>query len=213
MEWLNGDSDAALQVALRSTGTNGSGNVVILRSKRELDDACGAVPEERWKEREAWINLRALLELLTSTPSSMLTVVDSALNRVPQGSETHESLTVAALSMLYTHGIILRHPVPPSILRERAEQAIRLYPANTVILGIFLEAERGQGIWGQVGLVLSEKESEKDMLRTLAEIWAIGWKKGSWRAEQERIRGRLSAAVQNDRCGLKIRQTVCTLYF
>lgn len=199
MEWLNGAPDAALQVALRSTKTNGSGNVVILRSKRELDDIWKTVSDERWKEREAWVNLRALLELLTSSPSSILSIFDSALSRVPEGAEEHESLTIASLYMLYAHGSILRRPIAPGILRERAERSIRLYPANTIILAMFLEAEKGQGVWGQVNIVLGDKDSnERGLLRTLAELWALGWEKGSWKAEEERIRNRLSAAVQND---------------
>ena len=201
MEWVNGAPDAALQVALRSTGTSGSGSVVILRSKRELDDIYRSISDERWKEREAWINLRALLELLTSPPSSALGIFDSASSNISLGTEMHESLTVISLSMLYTFGTILRNPSPPGIMRERAEYAIRLYPNNTIILAFFLEAEQGQGVWGQVKHVLGDKDpGEKDVLQTLAEIWAIGWERRSWKAEEERIRGRLSTAVQSNRC-------------
>lgn len=202
MEWLNSASDDALQVILRSTGTNGSGRVVILRAKRELDDICNCLPEDQWKEREAWVNLQALLELLTSTAAAMLAVFDGTLDRLTPQSESHESLTIASLSMLYVHGTLLRNPVAPGILRERAEAAIQLYPNNTILLGLFLEAEKGQGVWGRVKLMFGDKDlasSEKGLHRTLAEIWAVGWEKGSWRVEEERIRNRFSVAMQSDR--------------
>lgn len=201
MEWLSGASDSALQVILQSTGTNGSGSVVILRAKRELDEVYSSLAEERWKEREAWVNLRALLELLTSTVSSTLAVFDNGFSRLSP-SEARESLSVATLSMLYVHGAILRNPVAPATFRERAEAAVRLYPNNTIILGLFLEAEKGQGVWGRVRLMLGDKDpesSEKGLHRVLAEMWAVGWQKGSWRAEEERIRSRFSAAVHGVR--------------
>ncbi|EKM61215.1 uncharacterized protein PHACADRAFT_84015 [Phanerochaete carnosa HHB-10118-sp] len=202
MEWLSGASDSALQVILQSTGTNGSGSVVVLRAKRELDEVRSSLTEERWKEREAWVNLRALLELLTSTVSSMLAVFDNTFARLSPPSEAHESLSVATLSMLYVHGVILRNPAAPAIFRERAEAAARLYPNNTILLGLFLEAEKGQGVWGRVRFMFGDTDpelSEKGLHRVLAEMWAIGWEKGSWRAEEERIRNRFSAAVQSRR--------------
>ncbi|GJE85747.1 NRDE-2, necessary for RNA interference-domain-containing protein [Phanerochaete sordida] len=202
MEWLSGAPDSALQVILRATGTNGSGSVVILRAKRELDEICGTLGDERWKEREAWVNLRALLELLTSTMSGMLAVFDKAFSGLAPSSEAHESLTVALLSMLYIHGVVLRQPVTPATFRERAEGAFQQYPDNTIILGLFLEAEKGQSVWGRVRMMLGDKDvgpGGKGLHRVLAEMWAVGWEKGSWRAEEERIRNRFSAAVQSVR--------------
>lgn len=202
MEWLGGASDVALQVILRSTGTSGSGSVVILRAKRELDELCASLSDGLWKEREAWVSLRALLELLTSTTSAMLAVFDKAFSRLPPLSEAHESLTISTLSMLYVHGSILRQSVPPATFRKRAEAAIQLYPNNTVILGLFLEAEKGESVWGRVRLMLGDRDpgsTEKGLHRVLAEIWALCWEKGSWRAEEERIRSRFSAAVQSVR--------------
>lgn len=216
MEWLSGSPDAALQVILRSAGTNGSGNVVILRSKRELDDICSTIPEDRWKEREAWVNLRALLELLTSTLSATLTIIDASLARLRPSTDAHESMVVSSLSMLYVYGTVLRRPLAPSVLRQRAEDAIQLYPSNTLVLGIFLESEKGQGVWGRVKVMLGETDptSEKELLQVLAEVWAVGWEKGSWKLEEERIRNRLSAAVQSDRwVSISICYPLCLIHF
>lgn len=81
---------------------------------------------------------------------------------------------------------------------------MELYPSNTFILGIFLEAQKGQGIWGRVRAILGESATdtgmrEKSLARRVAEVWMAGWEKGRWEAEQERTRGGLSAAVQSER--------------
>ena len=65
-----------------------------------------------------------------------------------------------------------------------------------------MEAEKGQGVWGRVKLMLGDNDagsSEKGLHRVLAEVWAVAWEKDSWRAEEERIRSRFSAAVQSVR--------------
>ncbi|EMD42012.1 hypothetical protein CERSUDRAFT_110552 [Gelatoporia subvermispora B] len=203
LEWLNGTPDAALNITLRSAGTQGSGGTAILRAKRSLEDASRTAASDP-KEREAWIKLRALLELLTASPGAALAVLDEHLGVMKIGTPAHEALTIASLALVYNYGMILRNPVPPVLLRERAERAIEEYPSNTVILGMFLEAEKGQGIWGRVRTTLGENTiegvaKEKDLARRVSEIWVAGWEKGRWEAEQERTRGGLSAAAQADR--------------
>ena len=205
MEWLARNDDAAQQVIIRSTGVAGSGGVAILRSKRHFETLLSQqLPRSSWRERESWIKLSGLLELLTSSPHSALTLFDSHLAGMDRGSTPHESLTVASLLVLYNYAIVLRNPTPPALLRERAERAIEEYPNNTAILGIFLEAEKGQGIWGRVRAMLGETAAdgtgkEKGIARRVTEVWVAGWEKGRWEAEVERIRSGLSAAVQDDR--------------
>ncbi|OCH96207.1 DUF1740-domain-containing protein [Obba rivulosa] len=203
LEWLAGASDATLEVTLRAAGAQGSGGTAILRAKRSLEEASlpsGTDP----KEREAWIKLRALLELLTASPGAAMVVFDDHLGAMKVGTPAHEGLTIASLALLYYHGTILRNPVPPALLRERAERAVEEYPSNTVILGMFLEAEKGQGIWGRVRAMLGENTTdgvakEKDLPRRVLEVWVAGWEKSRWEAEQERTRSGLSAAAQADR--------------
>ncbi|KAI0936623.1 hypothetical protein AcW1_000813 [Taiwanofungus camphoratus] len=203
MEWLEGRSDAALQVTLRSAEAEGTGGIAILRTKRHLDEAIAQVPAARWKEREAWIKLRALLDLLTNSPHSALSIFDAYLSVLAEGTGANESLTIASLMLLYNHGIRLRNPVPPAMLRERAKKAIEAYPSNTLILGVFLEGQRGQGMWGGVRAMLGDNADgmmkEKDIVKRVAEVWVAGWEKSRWETEQERTRGGLSAAVQNER--------------
>ncbi|CAL1695334.1 unnamed protein product [Somion occarium] len=204
LEWLSGNADAAMQVVLRSTGTQGSGGIATLRAKRHLDDVISQHESSRWKEREGWIKLRALLELLSSSIHTAVSYLDSMQQSMDSGSVAHESLTTAVLLFVYYDGIVLRNPIPPVLLRERVEHAMDLYPNNTIILGLFLEAQKGQGVWGRMRALLGEQNNpgmtkEKDVARRIAEVWVASWEKGRWEAEQERTRNGLSNAVQNDR--------------
>jgi len=205
MEWLAGNPEDALQVVLRAGGVEGGGGVVILRAKRNLEAKFTVVEDmRRWKEREAWIKLRALLELLTTKePAGTLAVFDSHLfgdGSMSNGSLPHESLMVSCLLMLYRHGMVLRNPTPPSVLRERVERAFEVYPSNSVVLGLFLEGEKGQGVWGRVRGILGEGGGrEKDVARRVEEVWIAGWESGRWEGEVERTRSGLAAAVENER--------------
>lgn len=207
MEWLAAKPGAALQVALRSVGVEATTGITILRAKRKLEDMYENSGELSWKEREAWIKLRGLLELLTSTPTAMLLVFDEYLlgnGNLIERTASHESLTVASLLVLYHHGVTLRNPTPPSLLRDRLEKGMEEYPSNTIVLGMFLEAEKGRGVWGRVRGLLGEHTTDglgmdKDVPRRVAEVWVASWEKGRWDAEKERTRSGLAAAVHNER--------------
>ncbi|KAH9837066.1 NRDE-2, necessary for RNA interference-domain-containing protein [Rhodofomes roseus] len=202
MEWLAGRPESATEVILRSTGSQGTGGIPILRAKRQLQEAI-TVPSTAWKEREYIMKLWTLLELLTASPESALSTLDVHLSALDPGTLPHESLVVVSLSLLYVHGIVLRNPMPPALLRERAERVIEQHPSNTIVLGMFLEAQKGQAIWGRVKTLFGEGAEagmrDKDLSRRAAEVWLASWEKGRWEAEQERTRGGLSAAVQSER--------------
>ncbi|KAI0652187.1 DUF1740-domain-containing protein [Trametes meyenii] len=205
MEWLSHNDDGALQVIVRSSGVAGSGGIAVLRAKRHFEALLTTqLLRAPWTERAPWIKLAALLELVTSSPESALGVLDLYLNQLQHGTPAHEGLTIASLTLLYNHSIVLRKPTPPALLRERAERAIEVYPSNTAILGVFLEAEKGQGIWGRVRATLGETAAdgtgkEKGVARRVAEVWVAGWEKGRWEAEIERTRSGLSAAAEDER--------------
>ncbi|KAF9244578.1 NRDE-2, necessary for RNA interference-domain-containing protein [Melanogaster broomeanus] len=202
MEWLSGDLDVTLRLVMRSGNVDGTGGMMILRAKRNLEDIINAM-HGRWKDREAWVKLRALMELLTaSSPLAALALFDSQ----PAGESdcTRESLMVASLLMLYNHSIALRRPTPPAILRDRLQFAMETYPSNTIILGMFLEAEKGYGVWGRVRGQLGEgvangSAKQKSVVRRVAEVWVSGWEKGRWEVEVERTRSGLVAALESDR--------------
>ena len=188
MEWLAGGEQQALNVVLKSVGMEGAGSgVTLLRAKRSLEDLGSS------KEREPWIKLRALLELLTGhQPEMALEVFDRfALS---------ESLETSALLMVYHYGFVLRQPMPPSILRDRAYAAFDRYPSNSIILGMLLEAEKGQGVWGRVRAMLGSNDGKaKGVARRVEEIWIARWEQGRWLSEVERTRNGLAAAVEHER--------------
>ncbi|KAH9847402.1 DUF1740-domain-containing protein [Lenzites betulinus] len=209
MEWLAGDAideaQAAVYVIARSSGAVGSGDIAVLRAKRNFENLLMTkLLRASWTERAPWIKLAVLLELLRSTPQAAITLLDFYLNALEQGSPAHESLTVTSLALLCNYSVVLKNPTPPALLRERAERAIEQYPSNTAVLGVFLEAQKGQGIWGRVRAMLGETSAdglgrEKDLARRVAEVWVAGWEKGRWEAEIERTRSGLSAAAEDER--------------
>jgi hypothetical protein len=199
MEWLAGDSDAATRVVLKSAGVEGLG-LAILRGKRALEATTQEIPETLWKVREAWTRLGVLLELLTSNtlPSFMTAPLEA-------GTVAQESVAVASLGMLYHHISTLKSPTRPVVLRERLENAVELFPDNTILLGMFLEMQKGQGLWGRVRKlgdihISGDMVYEKSVSRYAAEVWLGGWEKGRWFWEIERIRGGLTAAIESERC-------------
>jgi len=214
MEWLSGDSDAALHVIARSANVEGAGIVASLRAKRKLKESFTALPEIQWRDREALIKLSALLELLIDSLDAASSVFDSNLCDLERGTIPHESLTVAHLTMLCQHGTVLRNPAPPSLLRGKVEKAMEIYPSNTIIIGMFLQGEKGQGVWGRVRRWLGEGTTgctavDKDVARRITEVWIAGWEKGRWEGEKERARMGLAAAIESERCVVPL----CLLVF
>ena len=203
MEWLDGEDEETLNVIFSSVGMEASATgVTILRTKRSLEAMIASTKlSPQWKEYEAWIKLRALLELLTSQdPTAALAIVNELSE---EGSCASESLITSALILLYFHSVILKRPTPPSILRECAGTAVEVYPSNSIILGIFLEAEKGQGIWGRVRTTLgSSAKRIKDVARRAEEVWMAGWQQGRWQSEVERTRNGLATAVEHERYGI-----------
>ncbi|KAG0696046.1 NRDE-2, necessary for RNA interference-domain-containing protein [Suillus ampliporus] len=201
MEWLSGDQPAALRIVQRSVNIEGTGGMMVLRVKRSLDDTISC-PHEQWKDREAWIKLRVLVELLTSSSQDVaLAIFDS---QPAESAGPRESMMVASLMLLYNHSVILRSPTPPAVLRDRLQIAVDTYPSNSLVLGMFLEAEKGHGIWGRVRAQLGQSTAdggpmEKSISRRITEVWVAGWEKGRWQNEIERTRSGLAAAAESER--------------
>ncbi|KAF9527838.1 NRDE-2, necessary for RNA interference-domain-containing protein [Crepidotus variabilis] len=207
-EWLDGKDEQALNVILKSVGIQGAGTgIALLRAKRALEDLIADAQKERTKANERaivdWVKLRALLELLASEdPKATLNVFDRYAE-LDGGDTFREALVVSALLMIYYHGSILRKPTPPSILRERAHVAFEIYPSNSIVLGILLETEKGQGVWGRVRSMLGgdvdERSRPKNVMRRAEDVWIARWEKGRWMSEVERTRGGLEAATEHER--------------
>lgn len=207
MEWLTGRSDAAHSVIMKSAGVEGNTGISVLRAKRALEENMRTNSQSS-KEHEAWTKIRALLELLTSSPSAALSILDEQIAGSDPASTAYERLTVVALALLYHHGTTLRNPMPPAVLRDRTNRALEIYPSNSFVLGLFLENERGQGVWGKVReqlgeMIIDGDLKEKDVMRRVIEVWIeSGWEHGRWQSEKERVRSGLSNAMQHERCFL-----------
>ena len=225
MEWLAGQHEASQSVILKSVGVEGPLGVDVLRAKRQLEDniqrstanptsdegVLDRIPWEPRSNRMAWTKSRALLELLTSSLSAALDVLDNHMERIDSsttvGTRELESLVMVSLALIYHYGVTLRNPYPPEILRKRAERALALFPSNSFVLGMFLEGERGQGVWGkvreQLGEVMVDGEvRDKDLMRRVVDLWIeSGWEHGRWQMEKERARSGLNNAVKHERYG------------
>ncbi|CAA7259932.1 unnamed protein product [Cyclocybe aegerita] len=202
MEWLAGDDQQALNAILKSVGMQGvSSGVTVLRAKRALEDlAHSSGTENSWKAREAWIKLAALLELLTGGQPGTISATFDKFATVNHEHAVQESLATSSLLMLYYYGFILKRPMPPLLLRERAHAAFEMYPNNSIILGLLLEAEKGQGVWGRVRALSGGNDGKsKDVARRIEEVWVAGWDKSRWLGEVERTRNGLATAVEHER--------------
>jgi len=143
--------------------------------------------------------------LTSSSQDATLAIFDSqpAAND-NESAGPRESMMVASLILLYNHSVILRSPTPPAGLRDRLQVAIDTYPSNSLVLGMFLEAEKGHGIWGRVRAQLGQSTfdggtTEKSVSRRIAEVWVAGWETGRWQSEIERTRSGLAAAAESER--------------
>ena len=79
-----------------------------------------------------------------------------------------ENMTMAGLVMLYQYGVIVQSPMPPMVLRERASIALGTFPGNSIILGLSLEGEKGQGVWGKARGMLGDNEVDVGKIKDVA---------------------------------------------
>ena len=201
MLWLNGDSDDARRLVLRYSGQAAGGTIAVLRAKRHTEELVKRTTSSPLVAVRL-IKMRLLLELLSGTLQSTIDLGKRYLDNVGRGTNMHEGVTMALLVMIYHHTITLRNHAPPGALRVLASEAIGIYPGNTVIMGVFLESEKGESIWGRVRDVFSATEGsvEQSLTRRLCEIWVAGWDVARWHGELEKTRNRLESAVSNERC-------------
>lgn len=198
MEWLLRDSEAALSVIVRATEGKAREGVAILRAKKSLEDQ--AQRATVWKERECWVKMLALLSLLVSKDvSTLCDIFDVWMKDYQLGTLPHESMLTASLLLLHQHAHVLKNATQGSILRKRAEGAFEVYPSSSVILGIFLEAERGRSIWGQVQRQVFGDDGHTNVYRKAEQVWVPNWNKPRWGMDIERIRTILSTAVDDER--------------
>lgn len=204
MEWLLSRPEQSTTIALRAAGQSQDPvGVNILRAKRYFEEAAEQSRPEGWKRRLCWIKLRILLELVSGNTSAAVAVTERYVADESLDRPSREALTTAFLIMIYQHSIVLKNPTPPSLLRGLVHGAMEHYPNNSIILGLFLECEKGEGLWGRVRSLLNDhaggQSVDKTLERRVAEVWIAGWESGRWEGEVERVRGGLEAATMSDR--------------
>lgn len=206
LNWLLSNSAQALKLILKAADQpNESSNVTTLRAKNKLEERIQTSASD-WNICIKWIKLRVLLELLTGSLDAAIGIGARYMAAHVEGQLQHESLTMAILLLIYDHTVTLRNHAPPSALQELVHRALDIYPANSLVLGLFLECEKGQGVWGRVRelLVATSQESlaEKSVSRRIMDVWIANWEEGRWLGELERARAGLEAAVTCDRLGI-----------
>jgi len=205
MEWLAGDDERARSVIFRAAGAGGSGGAMaLLRVNRALEEKMRSVAN--WKEREAWACLRALLDVLAGGAHAIedgMQILEKYIQEVALDALQRESAWTRMLLLEWKHAAQLRRQVRRGPVRKVVERALREVEEgggiNTIALGVFLEGEKGESVWGRVRALLAESGEEKSLVRRIWEVWLANWKIGKWEEERERIRTSLGIAVNEDR--------------
>lgn len=190
----------------------------ILRSKQSFDELLDTRLKGNQSAVKALTQLRFLLELTTGNVESLLTTYDLRIKKARILNRELEEITlVVMLRLLWRHVILLRNPFPRSSIRDRVQDAIGRFPSNTVLLGIFLECERGEAVWGRVGAVLGDGVTissrydrsatevawqKKSTSRMIWEVWVASQWLGTHKLSNDghRLRKLFSKWVQVIRC-------------
>jgi hypothetical protein len=233
--WLQDNRAQAEKILADACEIKGSfQGASLLRARKALEAHLSAQSQysPSW---EATIRLRFFLEFSASTlGAAIFSVISSlaniSLNPSPSPSQsqspassdstqnhvhTHESLTTWLCSIIFQLSQLPGIIVPQAIIAEQISSALKYHPDNTILLGLFLESERGQGIWGRVRSLLDNSDDflvsrsssgslstqtlsgSKSLSRIAWELWAEGWSYGPW--EKERVRAKLELATRNSR--------------
>jgi nuclear exosome regulator NRDE2 len=224
MEWLAGDDNRARGIILRAAGldANATGAMATLRAKRWLEDRMrshGSV--EEWKDRESWACLRALLEVLaggTGAVEEGMDVLKSYVKEHGLEGVPRESAWTRMVLLGWKHATVLGRQMRRAAVRNAVMQVVADLERvgggmNTAILGVFLEGEKGESVWGRVRALVGEgaivkgderglafKSSDKGVARRIWEVWLANWERGGWEGEKERVRNSLGIGVEEDRC-------------
>jgi hypothetical protein len=222
MEWLAGEDGCARAVVLRAAGVDpaAGGAMGVLRAKRELEHRMRVLGcLGGWKEQESWACLRALLEVLaggTGAVEEAMAVLEGYVLERGLESVPRESTWTRMLLMGWKHANMLGRQSKRGIIREKVVEVVKgvenASGTDTVILGVFLEGEKGESVWGRVRALVGEGggtageergltfgRRDKGVARRVWEVWLATWERGRWEAEVERVRNSMGIAVGEER--------------
>ncbi|KAF8530991.1 NRDE-2, necessary for RNA interference-domain-containing protein [Gautieria morchelliformis] len=207
MEWLSGDDNGAQGIIMRAVRLHADANgpMNVLRAKRGLEERmrsrCSTMD---WKERESWACLRALLDVLTGGTGAVeegMGVLERYVSEHSLKGLPLESAWTRMVLLGWKHATLLGRQARRAVVRNRVVQVVRdLERAgrgmNTAALGIFLEGEKGESVWGRVKALVGEGAMIKGVARRIWEVWLASWERGGWDGEKERVRNSLGIGVE-----------------
>jgi hypothetical protein len=199
--WLQTDPTQAKELLCTFLDIQGDiSGLNLLRARRALEAKISqyTVADRQWN---ACLRVQFFVELASSNIEEAALILEKYLEGIRDSLESHESMITWLCVTLYEIAQLRGSMVPPSLVTSKVTSALKQYPQNTILLGLFLECERGFGIWGNVRKLLdagwpplgSEKIINKSLTKFCWDIWAEGWGYGPW--DTERVRSKLEWAT------------------
>jgi hypothetical protein len=221
MEWIHGAYSASTRVLCAAVDVIVSQDatdtrIALLRSRKAYDSALktGGVAIG---VKASLLQCLILLELIHSHDSAraLASFADykSILGTGKSDSrEFHilgERLAVASALLIYHHTHTLKNISRPIVLRKHVSSSVPDFPGNSLLLGVWLESERGEAVWGRVrtgvaevvlrrgGSIAGSRSSRISVARWAWAVWLETWERGAWHAD--RARSVLRQALEDSR--------------
>ncbi|KAF8327904.1 NRDE-2, necessary for RNA interference-domain-containing protein [Cantharellus anzutake] len=209
MEWLDGQDSAVTRLLCRACGvsvpeTDPDMRIPILRARQAYAHVLSS-SSVLGETLVPLLNSYALFELLQKRDvPHVIQVYTPYLSDSPNdgglSKRIREALVYGSARIIHHYTITLRNICPPIHLRKYIAQSVRQYPSNTLLLGVWLESERGEAVWGRVRGGISEAilDGAGDtkgglkivgVPRWLWSIWVEKWERGAW--DVHRVRSML----------------------
>lgn len=225
MEWLNQDPAAAVRVLCAAVDLSPSQdasdarfNLLRARGAYNLVLRSGAVDGHT---KAALLQCMALLELIytNDVPRTLKVFSDNStlaaeINNSAESQALEERLAVGSALLIYRHTQILRNANRPVDFRNHISHLMTKFSGNTLLLGVWLESERGEALWGRVrngvaDVVLGGVGSISSgptrlpvtvvsVVRWTWAVWVETWERGAWDAG--RARRAIRRALEDPRC-------------
>ncbi|KAF8317311.1 hypothetical protein DL93DRAFT_551181 [Clavulina sp. PMI_390] len=185
MEWLEKQNEAALRVLFAAVNVpfspelqSGDSRVALLRARKAYDLLLQTSDGAGGSTKASLLFCLSLMELIHTNDiprtldlisdgfrrilltSSLLTDPSSSSDN-PAEAEIHrhvleERISMRSALLLYRYAFVLRNANRPMDIRQSVAEAIKKHPGNTLILGAWLESERGEAVWGRVRAAVAD---------------------------------------------------------
>lgn len=213
MEWLNRDTAAAVRVLcaavdLSPSQDHSDARFTLLRARGayNLVLRSGGLDGHT---KAALLQCLALLELIhtndiprTLKIFSNNSTLAADINNPAEFHVLEERLAVGSALLIFRYTQILRNAYRPVDFRDHISHLMTKFAGNTLLLGIWLESERGEALWGRVrkgvaDAVLGNGEipgsgptrsaiTAVSVARWTWAVWVETWERGAWDAGRAR---------------------------